>query len=535
MLRRTLAFIAVFAAAGAPAQAQDHPGLRRIAAGSILELRQWDQRIDTMLRDGELRVQRVAPDPDVAGRTHERATQSYKGIRVDGADVTRQLASGQTVSMFGVLYSGINLSVSPTLTSTRAADILRQLTGRTLGPARMPELTVLPTGGGYALAWRARVATPGGVTLYFLDAHSGKILKQRSDLQTQAAVGNGRGVLGDQKKMSVRSSGSEYVAVDDLRPPDLTSYDMHGNLDRMIDILNGAPIAAGDVASDSDNTWTDAAVVDAHSYAGFTYDYYFKRYGRRGLDDRNSAVRSFVHPVSRADLFSYPPDVIGTFYVNAFYCCGGFMVYGEGIPGGYTLDGQYVDYQSGALDVIAHELTHGVTDYTSALEYENQSGALNEAFSDIMATSVEFSFQSAGSGLRQAEYLIGEDTWRPGGIRSMANPRAFGDPDHFSKRYTGTRDNGGVHTNSGIANNAFYLAIEGGTNSTSRIAVAGVGGGNREQIEKVFYRAFTLMLPARATFATARAATIQAARDLYGAGSAAERAVTQAWTAVGVN
>ena len=92
-----------------------------------------------------------------------------------------------------------------------------------------------------------------------------------------------------------------------------------------------------------------------------------------------------------------------------------------------------------------------------------------------------------------------------------------------------------MHTNSGIANQAFYLAIEGGTNRTSGLAVQGVGAGNREQIEKVFYRAFTQMLPANATFAVARAATIQAARDLYGADSAAERAVTQAWTAVGVN
>jgi thermolysin len=117
----------------------------------------------------------------------------------------------------------------------------------------------------------------------------------------------------------------------------------------------------------------------------------------------------------------------------------------------------------------------------------------------------------------------------------MENPQAYGDPDHYSRRFLGTADNGGVHINSGIANQAFYLAIEGGTNRTSGLAVQGVGGANREQIEKVFYRAFTQMLPTSATFALARAATIQAARDLYGSDSGAERAVTQAWTAVGVN
>jgi thermolysin len=117
----------------------------------------------------------------------------------------------------------------------------------------------------------------------------------------------------------------------------------------------------------------------------------------------------------------------------------------------------------------------------------------------------------------------------------MADPRLFGDPDHYSRRYLGAEDGGGVHTNSAIANHAFYLAIEGGTNRTSGRSVQGVGAANREQIEKVFFRAFVQLLPSNATFRTARAATIQAARDLYGAGSPAEQAVTQAWTAVGVN
>jgi len=117
----------------------------------------------------------------------------------------------------------------------------------------------------------------------------------------------------------------------------------------------------------------------------------------------------------------------------------------------------------------------------------------------------------------------------------MENPRMFGDPDHYSQRYRGREDSGGVHTNSGIPNQAFYLSIEGGTNRTSGISVQGVGANNREQMEKVFYRAFTTLMPASATFAIARRATQQAARDLYGEGSNAERAVTQAWTAVGVN
>jgi thermolysin len=240
--------------------------------------------------------------------------------------------------------------------------------------------------------------------------------------------------------------------------------------------------------------------------------------------------------VRREDVLSQPPSVINLFYLNAFYAGNGIMVYGEGLPSNLSAGGYKWAYFAGALDVVSHELAHGVTDYTSGLIYRNEPGALNEAFSDIIGTSVEYYFQNAGTGYMQADYLLGEDLTTPiGGFRSMANPQAFGDPDHYSRRYIGPADNGGVHHNSGIANHAFYLAIEGGTNRTSGLSVTGVGSTNRDRIEKVFFRAFTQLLPANATFATARAATLQAARDLYGANSDAERAIAQAWTACGVN
>ena len=162
-----------------------------------------------------------------------------------------------------------------------------------------------------------------------------------------------------------------------------------------------------------------------------------------------------------------------------------------------------------------------------------------------MGTSVEFFFQPPGTGLLRADYLIGEDIARaalPGaldGVRSMSDPALFDQPDHYSKRVVlppdEDNDNGGVHTNSGIPNHAFYLAIEGGTNRTSGIRVQGVGASNREQIEKVFYRGFTQLMPANATFSVARAVTLRAAQDLYGLNSAPYNAVRDAWTAVGVN
>jgi bacillolysin len=343
-------------------------------------------------------------------------------------------------------------------------------------------------------------------------------------------------VLGERKKVSASSQGGSYVGSDKMRPPVIETYDMRGSLSRTLSYLNGAiSLNMSDFASDSDNDWTDGPNVDAHVYAGYTYDFYFKRFGRRGLDNANIRIRSLTHPVNRQDAFSASPAVLGTFYVNAFYAGDGIMVYGEGLPTNATLGGQRWNFLAGSLDVVAHELTHGVTDYSSQLIYQGESGALNEAFSDIMATAIVQYYQQPGTGAGTADYIIGNDVVTPGGIRSMENPRVFGDPDNYRIRYTGTEDNGGVHINSTIASHAYYLAIEGGTNRTSGLSVQGVGAANREQMERVFYRAFTQLMPANATFATARAVTIQAAQDLFGANSAAERAITQAWTAVGVN
>jgi bacillolysin len=405
--------------------------------------------------------------------------------------------------------------------------------------SRDPELIVLPRDGlGYTLAWRLRAISLEALDVreYFVDAHSGRVVLEYSDLQTQTGVvGRGTGLLGDQKKISVRSGTGGFITNDALRPPaSLITYDLKGDTARVLDYLAGRiQLGAGDIAFDSDNTWTDGAVVDAHTYTGQTYDYLYKRFNRRGLNDADITSRAIVHPAPRnstaAERTANP-----LFFANAAYFGGGLVIYGVGLPDGVTSGGRTWNHAVAAIDIVAHELTHGVTGYSSGLIYLNESGALNESFSDIIGTAVEFFFQQPGNGNLRADYLAGEDAVKPSGIRSLSDPGAFGHPDHYSRRFLGSADNGGVHTNSGISNHAFYLAIEGGTNRTSGLSVQGVGASNREQIEKVFYRAYTQMLPANATFSLARAATIQAARDLYGANSAAETAVTQAWTAAGV-
>ena len=535
----TRCFLAAWGIAflAASATAQELASGLTASTQTTAQLREWDQRIEGMVRGGELRIRYRRDDPLVNGRIHERADQYFRGVRLFGADVTRQLQDGRLISVFGNIYPAVDVETVPLLSEDEARTIAIRRAGIAGGASSRPELVIVPLERRFLLAWRVRVASARDIRQYFVDARDGSIALEYSDRKTQVpqgSVGTARGVLGDLKKISVSRNSAGFVASDMLRPPSLRTYDMRGDWERVIQYLQGdVTLATGDLASDSDNEWTDGAATDAHVYTGWTYDYYYKRFARRGLDNANVPLVSLVHPIRRIDffaLFEELPDL----FLNAFYAGDGVMVYGVGAPAGITFGGQTWDFLSGALDVVTHELTHGVTEYTSNLLYRNESGALNEAFSDMMATGAEFFFQRPGTGTLQADYLMGEDVVRPGGFRSLSNPRAFGQPDHYALRYTGEDDNGGVHINSGIPNQAFYLAIEGGTNRTSALSVQGVGAANREQIEKVFYRTFTQLLPSNATFAVARAATIQSARDLYGPGSAAERAVDQAWAAVGV-
>lgn len=490
------------------------------------------------------RVRTSRQDPDLPARTIERLDQFHDGVRIWGGDVVRNLERGVAISTYGAVAPDLTLSVTPAISVTDAARLIGEAGG---GPLMTKlELVVLPVpDGGFALAYSAVVATDD-VFRIFIDAHTGQELWRYSALYRQSAVGTGQGVLGDTKKLSVVKQQGGFATSDSHRPPVINTYDMRNDLARAKLVLLGrAPLSSSDLAADADNVWTDPAVVDAHAHVAWTYDFFFKRFGRHGLDDRDQPIVALTNPVSQQGALTLPATDL-VFALNAFWCpdCGtnntGMMLFGNGIPSNFTAGGQTYTYFAGALDIVAHELTHAVTTSTSNLQPSNESGALNEAFSDMMGTSAEFFYKAQNVHTPPADYVIGEDVIRggragvPDGIRSMSNPALFGNPDHYRNKYVGPSDSGGIHANTGIPNNAFYLAIEGGTNRTSGLTVPGVGAANREQVEKSFYRAFTLMLPSNATFTTARGATTQAARDLYGAGSRAEQMIDQAWEAVGV-
>ena len=510
-------------------------------------LRQIDTLVDRMVRNGELRLIAVASDTILPDHQHERLAQYHDGVQVFGADVTRQTASGLTTSIFGQVYPNIDVGTIPTLSLENVRETLTLDHGFSDYLDSTPDLMILKTATGtFNLVHKLIASTSQGPRVLFVDANTGVTMWNYSAIQPNneglpcdtCAVGEGFGVKGDTKKISVRAMGGAFRTVDLLRPTRITTYDLDGDWVRLLWILNNQTLFhESDIGRNTNNSWTDGAVVDAHVGAGWTYDYFYNRFGRRGLDGKDGPIVSVVHPVHRRDLSKVPSNIVSLFYLNAFYCgsCGahGIVVYGEGLPP--DANRPMIDFFSGALDVVSHELTHAVTANTSQLIYRNESGALNEAFSDIVGVSIEFFMAESGRHkAEQADYILGEDVFKAGGIRSLASPSSFGDPDHYSIRFLGSRDNGGVHTNSTIAGHAFYLAIEGGTNSTSGLSVTGVGSQNRALIERAFYRAFTMLMPADATFSIARSTTVQSARDMFGPDHMVERAIADAWTAVGV-
>jgi len=255
----------------------------------------------------------------------------------------------------------------------------------------------------------------------------------------------------------------------------------------------------------------DQSVDRAYDGLGDTFAFYLGAYGRRSVDGRGLPLDATVH--------------YGVRYDNAFWN-GRQMVFGDG-------DGVIFNDFTVAVDVIGHELTHGVTQFTANLDYQGQSGALNESVSDVFGSLVKQ--YALGQTAEAADWLIGAGLLAPGihgvALRSLkapgtayADPRLGTDPQPATMAgyVHGSSDNGGVHLNSGIPNHAFYLAA------------TALGGHAWERAGQIWYDVLTGgQIPSAATFAVFAAATADAARARYGSGPELD-AVLAAWTAVGV-
>jgi Zn-dependent metalloprotease len=265
------------------------------------------------------------------------------------------------------------------------------------------------------------------------------------------------------------------------------------------------------VRGEGDPESADVAVNEAYDGAGTTYDLYFDVYGRNSIDGRGMRLDATVH--------------YGVQYDNAFWD-GAQMVYGDG-------DEELFERFTKAIDVIGHELTHGVTENEAALVYHDQPGALNESFSDVFGSLVKQ--RERGQSAGDADWIIGEGLFtakvRGVGLRSLKAPgTAYSDPilgndpqpSHMSGYDASPEDNGGVHVNSGIPNHAFYLA-----------AVA-IGGLAWEKAGRIWYVALTERLRSQSDFPAAAKATEAVAGELFGTGGLEQAAVRDAWRQVGL-
>lgn len=443
---------------------------------------------------------------DELGQQHTRFDRFYQGLPVRGADLIVHQGDLLEEDITTPSTTPIEVSTKPSLSPAEAAQLGAGSFGgtpaATLAP-RLPSLVLYAFDGPQQLTLAYEVITEGtaldgtpSVLHSFVDAHSGLLLSSYDEIETVA--GSGKGYYNGTVNLEVTKNGTKYELKDGLRGGHRTT-DAAGVL-----LTSNSNVFGNGTSSDR-----LTAAVDAHYGAALTWDYYKTTHNRNGIANDGKAAYSRVH--------------YGTNYNNAFWSDSCFcMTYGDG-------DGKVLKPLV-AIDVAGHEMSHGVTSRSAKLVYSGESGGLNEATSDIFGTAVEF---FAKNGSDPGDYLIGEKIAGPSlgksFLRSMSSPKDDGRSiDHYSLYKAGID----VHFSSGIANNFFFLLSEGGTNKTSGKRASGIG---RAKAEKIWYRALTTYFTSGTTFRQAREGTLKAARDLYGAGRAEETAVTQAWTAVGVN
>ncbi|MFG2787406.1 M4 family metallopeptidase [Streptomyces sp. NPDC048419] len=485
--------------------------------------------------DEGTKVQDVIVDGD--GTQHVRYERTYRQLPVLGGDFVVHMASdGAYRSANRATRSKISLaSVDPSISAPRAADLaanaLRAVNlGETLKKlTAKPQLVVDALHGAPKLAWRTNVMAQDSMgnpvsRTVLTDARTGSQIDAWDDIET--ATGDGKSLYSGTVPLQTTQSGSTYQLKDPTRGGTYTG-DAANKSDLCFLTSICVSRAPSTVFTDTDDHWGDgtnsdraSAAVDAQYGTNMTWDFYKNVFGRNGIGNDGKGSYNRVH--------------YGNKYNNAFWDDSCFcMTYGDG--DGTTL-GPLV-----GLDVAGHEMTHGVTSKTAGLTYSGESGGLNEATSDILGTLVEW---YANNSSDPGDYLIGEKIVRSGfgadALRYMDKPSRDGQSADYWSSSVGNLD---VHYSSGVANHFAYLLAEGsGAKTINGVSynsptyngksVTGIG---RDKLGQIWYRALTVYMTSSTNYAGARTATLSAAKDLYGAGSAEYAAVGAAWSAVNVN
>ncbi|MCW2639741.1 MAG: peptidase [Dactylosporangium sp.] len=457
----------------------------------------------------QFQVRNTTVDPN--GTSHVRYDRTHQGLPVLGGEVVVHLdkAGAMRTMSSQPLAAPLAVSTTPAVTAAAAAQAAKAQFHGT-GAASTPSLAI-DAAGSPRLVWKTSVpgvADDDGekVTMTVLvDAATGAV----SDAWPDHETGSGNGFNVGTVVLDTTRSGSSSQLKDPGRGGNFTADAGNGN---------AVFTSPNDVWGNGSLSNRQTIAVDAQYGVAKTWDYYKNLHGRNGIagDGRGSSNR--VH--------------YGSAYNNAFWSDSCFcMTYGDG--DGTTFN-PFV-----SIDVAGHEMSHGVTSRTAGLRYSGESGGLNEATSDIFGTMVEF---YANNPKDVPDYLIGEKIRKNGQpLRYMDDPAKDGRGS--ASCYTPTVGNLDVHLSSGVANHFFFLlAVGSGARTINGVAynsptcgapaVTGIGNA---AAEKIWYRALTTYMTSTTNYKGARTATLNAARDLFGATSSQSKAVAAAWTAVAVN
>ncbi len=461
---------------------------------------------------------------DRMGYTHIRYRQTVNNIPVHDAMFLIHLRGNKVVSINGNIYKEAAQTYQKSLSETQALQFALNNVGANVYKWQVaseekwikqykdsPSATFFPTAemeiirnknsNKYRLAYRFDIYAhePMSRADIFVDAQNGAILYVNDKIHHQDSVGVAHTKYSGTKAITADLHNSSFRLRETGRGNGVETYDMN----------NGTSYGSAVDFTDSDNNWNnfnsnkDEVATDAHWGMEMTYDYYWNRYNRNSIDGNGFKLKGYVHYSSN--------------YVNAYWN-GQVMTFGDGNTSVNPLV---------SIDIVGHEITHGLTSNTADLDYQDESGAMNEAYSDIFGTAIEH-YGKTGN------WTLGEDIGLI--MRSMSNPKLKGDPDtyHGVNYYIGSADNGGVHTNSGVLNHWFYLCSEGGSginDNQDTFLVAGVG---IDTAAAIAFRTLTVYLVNTSQYADARFYSIKSAIDLYGPCSPAVAATTNAFYAVGI-
>jgi Zn-dependent metalloprotease len=475
---------------------------------------------------------------DDDGTEHVRFDRTYRGLPVIGGDVVVHSRGGQFKSASLTLPTSARPALTPRVPADKAMVEAGAVFGGPIDAVSNAGLVVYARGAKPVLAYEIHVQgvspTQGEALMrYFVDATTGKVLAGWNTIHTATATGTGKTLLIGNVPLTTNSlSASSFQLVDNTRGGGNTRDGLGKEISRVY--------SSAAIMTDADNIWGNNAessvqseASDAHYGVAATWDFYKSVFNRSGIYNDGVGVKSIVNVTFRGA----GPATGGN---AAWYGAPNkFMAYGSG-------DSSWLPVV--AIDVAGHEMTHGVTEATSNLDYAGDAGGLNEASSDIMGTMVEWFVNQAADA---PDYMIGEEIWRTQNatgtkaLRYMFRP---GDAD-ANRSYNCYPAAGFAsvdpHYSSGPANHFFYLLAQGAVNPgpgfnytasqlvcNGNTAIAGIG---RDAAMRIWYRALTVYFNSTESYAKARADTLKAAADLYGTGSANYNAVAAAWSAVSVN